>query len=606
MLRPELIVDALLPSVGKLIGRIQVLGKKSILVRDTEQIEYIGNHLEVRDQHDLRDIGGKFFVVFDNARPEPRGRLTKSFRIQFRQMEAQLDALIQLKGFQLTDRNTPDQLLKGGLSERQEDVRKPHKSEVITAVFEGNSTLQTSRYNWRLRSSVRRAGISARWLVHVFHSQMSNLIVLGAQWGDEGKGKMVDLFSGRFDIVARYQGGHNAGHTVYIGDTKYVLKLIPSGILRPSVRAVIGNGVVVDPAALVEEMDMLIAAGVDVASQLSVSNRAHVIFPFHRLAEKLSEGRSDRVPIGTTSRGIGPCYEDKIGRRGIRMADLLEESSFDALYDELAADKATIAEAFHIENPFDFRGVREQYREYARRIAPLVCDTATLLNVAINQGKSVLFEGAQGTMLDIDHGTYPFVTSSSAAAGGACTGTGVAPTRIDGIVGVTKAYITRVGSGPFPSEDTGDAGERIRQAGNEFGSVTGRPRRCGWFDVPLLRYTAMVNGFDSLIVTKLDVLDDMPEIPVCVAYRLNGKEMVDMPATNHGIECIEPVFERLPGWQRSTRGISSYDDLPAEAKRYVEFLEERSGVEVGSVSTGPERTETMVLPGTRLEFLLGK
>ncbi|MBC8166715.1 MAG: adenylosuccinate synthase, partial [Bryobacteraceae bacterium] len=351
---------------------------------------------------------------------------------------------------------------------------------------------------------------------------MSNLIVLGAQWGDEGKGKMVDLFSDRFEFVARYQGGHNAGHTVYIGETKYVLKLIPSGILRPGIRAVIGNGVVVDPAALVEEMDTLIAAGVDVQAQLSISNRAHVIFPFHRLAERISEGRTDRVPLGTTSRGIGPSYEDKIGRRGIRMADLLDANAFDALYDQLAADKEIIARAFQL-GGVDFGAIREQYRAYANRIAPLVCDTAVLLNNAIDRGKSVLFEGAQGTMLDVDHGTYPFVTSSSAAAGGACTGTGVAPTRIDGIVGVSKAYITRVGSGPFPSEDSGEAGERIRQAGNEFGSVTGRPRRCGWFDVPLLQYTAMVNGFDSLIVTKLDVLDEVESIPVCVAYEVNGK-----------------------------------------------------------------------------------
>jgi adenylosuccinate synthase len=435
---------------------------------------------------------------------------------------------------------------------------------------------------------------------------MSNLIVLGAQWGDEGKGKMVDLFSDRFDIVARYQGGHNAGHTVYIGENKYVLKLIPSGILRPGIRAVIGNGVVIDPAALVEEMETLTKAGIDVAGQLSISNRAHVIFPLHRMAERISEGRADRVAIGTTSRGIGPAYEDKIGRRGIRMADLLDEESFEALFATLAADKKTIAEAFHIDTTLDLDQMREQYREYARRIAPLVCDTASMLNEAIASGKSVLFEGAQGTMLDIDHGTYPFVTSSSAAAGGACTGTGVAPTRIDGIVGVSKAYITRVGAGPFPSEDTGDAGERIRKAGNEFGSVTGRPRRCGWFDVPLLQYTAMVNGFDSLILTKLDVLDELAEIPVCVGYEIDGRRVTDMPATNRGIERIRPVFEKLPGWKRSTRGVSSYEQLPSEARSYVEFLEKQSGVEVGCVSTGPERTETMVLPGSRLEFLLGK
>lgn len=435
---------------------------------------------------------------------------------------------------------------------------------------------------------------------------MSNLIVLGAQWGDEGKGKIVDLFSDRFEIVARYQGGHNAGHTVYIGEKKYVLKLIPSGILRPGVRAVIGNGVVIDPVALVDEIEMLTAAGVDVTSQLSISNRAHVIFPFHRLAERISEGRSDRTPIGTTSRGIGPGYEDKIGRRGIRVADLLDGRHFDYLYDLLAADKATLAEAFQIENKLDFRAIKMQYTMLAERLSPLVCDTSALLNRAIDAGKSVLFEGAQGTMLDIDHGTYPFVTSSSAAAGGACTGTGVAPTRIDGVIGVTKAYITRVGSGPFPSEDTGDAGERIRKAGNEFGSVTGRPRRCGWFDVPLLKYTAMVNGFDSMIVTKLDVLDELKEIPVCVGYTLHGKPVEEMPATNDDLAAVVPVLEKLPGWGKSTRGVGTFDELPSEAKQYIQFLEERSGVEVGCISTGPERNETMLLPGTRLEFLLGK
>jgi adenylosuccinate synthase len=433
---------------------------------------------------------------------------------------------------------------------------------------------------------------------------MSNLIVLGAQWGDEGKGKMVDLFSDRFDIVARYQGGHNAGHTVYIGEQKYVLKLIPSGILRPGVRAVIGNGVVVDPAALCEEMDMLQAAGVDVPGQLSISNRAHVIFPFHRLAEKLSESREDRIPIGTTSRGIGPCYEDKIGRRGIRIADLADGGAFDELYCNLARDKATIAAAFHLESDLDFDAIRAKYRDYARRLLPMVCDTSKLLNEAIRQGKSVLFEGAQGTMLDIDHGTYPFVTSSSAAAGGACTGCGVPPTRIDGIIGVSKAYITRVGAGPFPSEDAGEAGERIRKAGNEFGSVTGRPRRCGWFDVPLLRYTAQVNGFDSLIVTKLDVLDELDEIPVCTEYRIGGRRVDEMPATNAEIESVEAVFERLPGWKTSTRNARSFDQLPPAAKDYIQFLEQQSGVEIGCVSVGPERNQTMVLDDSLLAHLL--
>jgi adenylosuccinate synthase len=437
------------------------------------------------------------------------------------------------------------------------------------------------------------------------NNEMSNVIVLGAQWGDEGKGKVVDLFSDRFDIVARYQGGHNAGHTVFVGEQKYVLKLIPSGILRRGIQAVIGNGVVVDPAALLEEIAMLERLGIQVQGNLFVSNRTHVIFPFHRLVEKMSEARENRIPIGTTSRGIGPCYEDKIGRRGIRMADLLDTAGFGLLFDTLAEDKRILAETFKVDEPIDYQQIRDEYHRMAERIRPMVCDTALLLNTAISSGKRVLFEGAQGTMLDIDHGTYPFVTSSSAAAGGACTGTGVAPTRIDGIVGVSKAYITRVGSGPFPSESKDEYGERIRKAGNEYGAVTGRPRRCGWFDVPLLRYTATVNGFDSLIMTKLDVLDDIDEIPVCVAYRVDGKETSEMPATFRAMQAIEPVYERLPGWKSSTRGFSDFNSLPANARRYLEFLEEKTGVEIGCISTGPERTETIVRSGSKLAGLFG-
>ncbi len=433
---------------------------------------------------------------------------------------------------------------------------------------------------------------------------MSNVIVLGAQWGDEGKGKIVDLFSDRFDIVARYQGGHNAGHTVYIGETKYVLKLIPSGILRKGVLAVIGNGVVIDLAALVTEMDQLEAAGVDVKGQLAISNRAHVIFPFHRVVERMSEDRADRVSIGTTSRGIGPCYEDKIGRRGIRIADLYEQATFGQIYESLCEDKNTLAQAFGIHETLDYKAIRAQYEAIAARIEPLVRDTSMLLYDAMKSGKRVLFEGAQGTMLDIDHGTYPFVTSSSAAAGGACTGAGVPPTAINGIIGVSKAYITRVGAGPFPSESLDEMGDMIRKRGNEFGSVTGRPRRCGWFDVPLLKYTAAVNGFDSLIITKLDVLDELHEIPVCAGYRVNGKLIDGMPATNRGIESIEAVYERIPGWQTSTRGITSFDALPEAARRYIDLLESRTGVEVGCVSTGPERNETLVRAGSKLSKLL--
>jgi adenylosuccinate synthase len=433
---------------------------------------------------------------------------------------------------------------------------------------------------------------------------MSNLIVLGAQWGDEGKGKMVDLFSEKFDYVVRYQGGHNAGHTVYIGPVKYVLKLIPSGILRPGVKAVIGNGVVIDPGALLEEIATLEKAGIPVAEQLAISNRAHVIFPFHRIVEKVSEAREDRVAIGTTSRGIGPCYEDKIGRRGIRIADLIDTENFRSLFKNLVADKRTIADAFGIPFEIEVNALREQYEQFAEKIRPMVRDTALLLHAAIRDSRPILFEGAQGTMLDIDHGTYPFVTSSSAAAGGACTVAGVPPTAIDGVIGVSKAYITRVGGGPFPTEDHTEVGEQIRKAGKEFGAVTGRPRRCGWFDVPLLQYTAAVNGFDSLIITKLDVLDELEEIPVCTAYKVNGKLTMEMPATNRDLETVEAVYEKLPGWRTSTRGLTTLEGLPPRARAYLDFLEMKTGVEVGCVSLGPERNETIVVPGSKLERLL--
>jgi adenylosuccinate synthase len=434
---------------------------------------------------------------------------------------------------------------------------------------------------------------------------MNHVIVLGAQWGDEGKGKIVDLLAERFEIVARYQGGHNAGHTVYIGDKKFVLKLMPSGVLRPGVQAVIGNGVVIDLAALMDEIKQLEAGGLTPTTQLKISNRAHVIFPFHRMVEKMSEARENRVPIGTTQRGIGPCYEDKIGRRGIRIADLYDPDSFRNLFDTLAEDTRILAATFKLHDDINYAEIREQAMEFAEKIRPMVCDTAMLLSHAMKQGKRIMFEGAQGTMLDIDHGTYPFVTSSSATAGGACTGTGVPPTAISGVIGVSKAYITRVGSGPFPSEDVGAAGELLRREGNEFGSVTGRPRRCGWFDVPLLNYTAAVNGFDSLFITKLDVLDQLPEISVCVGYKLKGQDVHEMPATYRALEKIEPVFKKLAGWCSSTRGISEYNQLPEKAKSYLKFLEDSTGVEIGGISTGPERTETIIRPDSKLSSLIG-
>jgi adenylosuccinate synthase len=435
--------------------------------------------------------------------------------------------------------------------------------------------------------------------------KMGNVIILGSQWGDEGKGKIVDLFSDKFDIVARYQGGHNAGHTVFIGEKKFVLKLIPSGILRPGKQAVIGNGLVIDPAALLSEIDSLESVGVEVSKSLLISNRAHVLFPSHRMMERMSEGRVGRVSIGTTSRGIGPCYEDKTARRGIRIADLLNPDIFRPQFDSVMEEKAVIAKALGIYEELDLRAIREQYEGFADRIRPMVRDTAMFLNHAIAGGKQVLFEGAQGTMLDIDHGTYPFVTSSSATAGGACTGTGVPPTRINGVIGVSKAYITRVGGGPFPTEALDGAGDEIRNRGKEFGAVTGRPRRCGWFDAPLLRYTATVNGFDSIVVTKLDVLDSFDRIQVCVGYRIGKNEVCEMPPTVSEIEKLEPVYECLPGWQTSTFGIDSYDALPAKAKDYLAFLESKSGVEVGCISTGPERNQTIVRAGSRFAQLVG-
>lgn len=435
---------------------------------------------------------------------------------------------------------------------------------------------------------------------------MSNIIILGAQWGDEGKGKLVDLLADRFDFIVRYQGGNNAGHTILVGDRKFVLRLIPSGILHPGKVAVIGNGLVIDPVALLEEIGQLVAAGVDVKSQLRISSRAQVILPSHRLVEKISEMGTNpaRMAIGTTLKGIGPCYEDKAGRRGIRVADLLDRDYLPGALTALMEDHLTRARAFGVpDDDLDIGQTVENYLQAAQRIQPMVCDTSRLLADAMRARRNVLFEGAQGTMLDLDHGTYPYVTSSSASAGGACTGAGVPPTRIDGIIGISKVYTTRVGGGPFTSEALDAAGDLIRNRGHEFGSVTGRPRRCGWFDVPLIRYTAAINGFDSMVMTKLDVLDELDEIPVCVAYRIDGATTCEIPATWRDLEKAEPVYERLPGWKTRTQGVSEWDDLPAAAQKYLLFLERQSGVEVGCVSTGPERNETIRRAGSRFAAL---
>ena len=433
---------------------------------------------------------------------------------------------------------------------------------------------------------------------------MSNIVILGAQWGDEGKGKLVDMLAGRFDYIVRYQGGHNAGHTIWIGDRKFVLRLVPSGILRDGKIAVIGNGLVVDPLALLEEAQQLLAAGIDINVQLKISNRAQVLIPSHRLVEKISEAVPGKVAIGTTLRGIGPCYEDKAGRRGIRMADFLDAEYFENAARTLIADHVTRARAFGVTDELDVDSIVARYLEAAEKLRPLVCDTASLLSGAMKSGKNLLFEGAQGTMLDLDHGTYPFVTSSSACAGGACTGTGVPPTKIDAVIGVSKAYITRVGGGPFPTEALDAAGDLIRNRGHEFGSVTGRPRRCGWFDGPLLKYSAMLNGFETMVLTKLDVLDELETIPVCVGYKIDGSVTTEMPATVRELAKAEPVYQELPGWMSSTEGISDWDALPAAARGYVEFLENLTGVEAGCVSTGPERTQTVVRAGSTFAGLM--
>jgi adenylosuccinate synthase len=418
-------------------------------------------------------------------------------------------------------------------------------------------------------------------------------VIVGAQWGDEGKGKIVDVLSESFPVVARYAGGHNAGHTVIIDGKKFILQLVPSGVLRPGCRGVIGNGVVLDPMALLKEIGNLRAAGISIDGNLFVSNRAHVILPYHRMIELAAENAPGRVKIGTTSRGIGPAYEDKMGRRGLRVSDLLDLKLLQIHIENACREKNMIAHALFNSEPLDADKMYAEYAQASEQIKPFVCDTAALLNKALLAGESVMFEGAQGTMLDIDHGTYPFVTSSSATSGGAVTGTGVAPTAIDTVVGVTKAYCTRVGEGPFPSEAHDKMSDQLRARGNEFGAVTGRPRRCGWLDLPLLRYAVMINGISWLVVTKLDVLDMLAEIPVCVGYKVSGKKTADIPAQDSGYAKIQPIYEKMPGWETSTQGITKLEKLPKPAREYLKFIEKETGAKIGMVSTGPDREQTI-------------
>jgi adenylosuccinate synthase len=421
-------------------------------------------------------------------------------------------------------------------------------------------------------------------------------VIVGAQWGDEGKGKIVDVLSHNFSIVARYAGGHNAGHTVIIQGKKFVLQLVPCGVLRKECVSVIGNGVVLDPLAFLKEVAALRQAGVQLDGNLFISNRAHVILPYHRMIEMGAENAPGRVKIGTTSRGIGPAYEDKMGRRGLRVADLLDSNLLKTTIENACREKNMIAHALFNSEPLDADSMYREYADAAEKIAPFVTDTAVLINRAIAAGEPVMFEGAQGTMLDIDHGTYPFVTSSSATSGGAVTGTGVPPNAIHNVIGVTKAYCTRVGAGPFPTEIDGPMAEGLRARGNEYGAVTGRPRRCGWLDLPLLRYAQMINGVNWWVVTKLDVLDELSEIPVCVGYKINGKKTDTVPALATGFEQIECVYEKMPGWKKSTVAITAFDKLPKPAQEYLHFIEKESGARIGMVSTGPERDQTILFP----------
>ena len=423
-----------------------------------------------------------------------------------------------------------------------------------------------------------------------------NLAVVGVQWGDEGKGKIVDILSEHFDCVARYQGGHNAGHTVNVGNRRHVLHLIPSGIFQPRVKCVIGSGVVLDPLALIEETDAIERAmSIPVEGRLFVSNRCHLILPYHRVLEAAIEKQLGERRIGTTSRGIGPAYEDKMGRRGLRVCDLMDPQTLADKIRALVTEKNRTLEALKYPQIIDPEPLVDSYTQYGERIRSLVIDTSAYLNDLIRSGKSILFEGAQGTLLDVDHGTFPFVTSSSAAAGGVSTGLGISPKHVHSVLGVSKAYTTRVGAGPFPTECTGAEGEQIRDRGNEFGSTTGRPRRCGWFDGPAARYATMVNALDSIVVTKIDVLDTFSQVPFCVDYKYKGTALQHFPADAATLASVEPVYKILGGWQTSLAGVKEWSNLPPAAQDYLKFLSDYLGVAVSMVSTGPGRDETIHL-----------
>jgi adenylosuccinate synthase len=425
---------------------------------------------------------------------------------------------------------------------------------------------------------------------------MPNVVVVGMQWGDEGKGKIVDLVCPAFDAVVRFQGGHNAGHTVRFGDRHFSLRLIPSGILHEGMACVLGNGMVVSPEAFLGELEELHAAGVDSSGRLFISDRATVLLPTHVALDQAREQARGAAAIGTTSRGIGPAYESKAGRYGLRMVDLGEDDLEERLEDWLEIVRPQLAALGFEAAPelLDAAALAVRCREWGERLAPHLAATETLLHGWLAEGRPVLFEGAQGALLDIDHGTFPFVTSSSSSAGGAATGTGVPPTAIDGVLGLLKAYTTRVGAGPFTTELDDETGEFLRKRGNEFGTVTGRPRRCGWLDLVAARYARRLNGVGGIALTKLDVLDDVPEIRLCTAYRIGGREVTDFPASRTDLAAAEPVYRTVPGWKTTTAGKLAWEDLPQTARDYVRTIEDELDAPVVIVSTGPRREETIL------------
>jgi adenylosuccinate synthase len=418
------------------------------------------------------------------------------------------------------------------------------------------------------------------------------IALLGAQWGDEGKGKATDLLGEKVDYVVRYQGGNNAGHTVVIGDQKYALHLLPSGILSPGVIPVIGNGVVIDPSVLFEEIKGLNERGID-TSRLKISTNAHLITPYHRTIDKVSERFLGKSKIGTTGRGIGPAYADKINRIGIRVQDLFDPSILKQKVEGALRDKNQILIKVFNRKGLEVEDVVSEYLGYAELLRPFVTDTSLLLNKALDEGKNILLEGSQGTLLDVDHGTYPFVTSSNPTAGGACTGSGIGPTRISRVIGIVKAYTTRVGSGPFPTELFDEDGEKLRSIGGEVGVTTGRARRCGWYDALIARYAVRVNGLTDLFLTKLDVLTGWEKIPVCVAYEIDGKRVEELPASQSDFHHARPIYEFLPGWNEDISKAKSLDQLPVNAKAYVKYLEEISRAPISAVGVGPERDQTI-------------